>query len=100
MAKLEVGQWYAAPGQADWRRCQILEFVDMYSLRYLDCYADGTIEKRLTSSHQWAFDVRRGELELTERPDESWLKGGTDGKSKDEGRQGRKGAGLSKRGRR
>lgn len=94
MSKLEVGQWYATPGQADWRRCQILEFVDYYSLRYLDCYADGTFEKRLTSSHQWAFDVRRGELELTEQPDENWLKGGTD---EEEGRQRREGAGLSKR---
>lgn len=100
MAKLEVGQWYTTPGQSDWRRMQILDFPDPYSLSYLDCYADGTVEKSDTSSLQWAFDVRRGELELTERPDENWLKGGTDGKNKDEGRQGRKGAGLSKRGRR
>lgn len=94
MSKLEVGQWYSYQGQADWRRMKILEFTDKDTILYLDCYAEGTIEKRFCNSLQWAFDVSRGEVELVKPPDENWLKGGTD---EEKGRQGSKGAGLSKR---
>lgn len=101
--KLAVKQWYAQSGQADWRRMQILEFIDKHTLRYMDCYANGTFEQRITNSIQWAWDVRRGALILVDPPDENWMqlpKGGTDGKTKEEGRQSGKGAGVSKRGRR
>ena len=56
--KLAVKQWYAQSGQADWRRMQILEFIDKHTLRYMDCYANGTFEQRITNSIQWAGDPK------------------------------------------
>jgi len=62
MVKLEAGQWWADPEQAEHRRFKITK-VEKKLVHYADCYgADGQIYKRVSSRIGWEVDVESGRL--------------------------------------